>query len=622
MAFERISDRTTIASNLNSYIATSLSLISQYRQRRNLDDESRFSRAVLEDNLTLEQQLEYRQQQLKRVPRGDVVERRRVRDEVASLKNQIEQQKFSDAYLEKLTTLNAGMASVEKTIGWLKARLKNTTDLKIKTDINGYIKDLEDRRTQERRNVIESQTNYALNDKTDVVIDRQITRINSARKDALLAGNDDYVALLDLQLQSLNKTKTESAIARSITNMSVATMTGQSSLALLNALNSEIEKADAGSSITIGGVSYDSARAFWEGKRGEYLNDRSENGFFGRYKSELSEKVEYRSSKGVLNNDSLADAKEWYNYVKDRPELADYTDRITTEEQKSLVDTAKLRAASIINEFTNKLDARKAVNDLAYIQDTYGVDMTPYYQKVINDAAAEKTDQVRQILSTMSDIMTANPGLSRNDALKQAVASGAGASYSPQDLANKTATEVVTDMGGKAEEQQFEEKDTLTVDKTKEGGTYTPPEPFKEGEYYQQAGSKAIMKYEGGKLRTMIGNWDEDTFKRVTGKGFDGVNQVKNISGQPTGEVINATDYQTAAQLGEKVFSPELLKYYQPEQIITRGTEKYLKAGTKPVWGKKVSPTEFQSMQSQYDSETLEKKKIIRVGSDIYYRQQ
>ena len=87
MAYERLSEQKTIATNLGSFIDSQMNLISQARLRKNLEDESQFNRAVLEDNLTLDQQLEWRKNQLSKITKGDKDERRRIRDEISTLKD-------------------------------------------------------------------------------------------------------------------------------------------------------------------------------------------------------------------------------------------------------------------------------------------------------------------------------------------------------------------------------------------------------------------------------------------------------------------------------------------------------------------------------------------------------
>ena len=622
MAYQKLSEKKIIATNLNSYIKSQLTLISQARLRNDLEDEASFHKAVLEDNLNLEQQLDWRRDQLKRVAFGDKTEKRRIRGEMSTLKDLIEQKKFQDEYYSQVLSLNEGMQSIDTTLNWLNNKLSKTTDLNIQKSIKGNITKLTTLRYNQRKAAIQSQTAFANNDKTPEIVETQITRINNERAKSLKAGNEDYTALLDLQLQSLQKTLSESTISKTLLNFSVATMAGQSAISLLDQFNSEIKESSENTPITIGGIHYDSAKQFWELKRAGYLNDRTANGFFPRYQGELKEQVNYKASKGVLTNGSLADVKSFYDKIKDRPELADYQDHIAQDQQSSLQDASNIRSANILNEFAFKQDAKKAISDLAVLQDTYSVDQSLNYQKVVNSAAHEKEGQINQILSAMSSLMKANPGMSNQEALQESISSGAGAQYSPEELATGKASDIITGMGEKAKKQQFTEKGSkMNISPTEEGKTFASPQ-FKEGGLYKMPNDSAIYKYEGGSLRAFTGNWNEEQFKQATGKGFNSVETVKNISGVPQGDVIPAVENPIKKeQYGEKVFSPDLLKYYKPDQIISKGTDRYLKAGVKPVWGKKISRPEWEQLQQKYDPATLEKEKIVRAGNDIYFKQ-
>lgn len=622
MAYELLSAKKKVATNLGEFISSQLTLLAQNRVRKNLEDEQNFNKAVMEDNLSLDQQLSYRQDQLKKVEASDKDEKLRIKKEISSLTDRIEQQKFTDNYLSQLTDVNAGVQSIETTINWLNDTLSRTTDTTIQSSIKNNISQLQSKLYDQRKNALQSATTYANDSQDEKIIDNQVTNINNARVTALKAGNTDYVALLDLQLQTLTKAKAEATVNKTLMNFSVATMTGNSATALLNEFNKQLEGVDSTTPITIGGTKYDSAKSFWELKRSEYLNDRSENGFFTRYQSELNEKITYKSTKNILNNDTFKDVNSWYDTLKDHPELATYSDRIDQDKQKGLSTTAEIRSAGILNDFAVKLDAKKALSELAYIQDTYGVDQSLNYQKIVTSAAKEKQDQVSQILTTMASAMAANPGMTSQQAMDAAIKSGAGASLSPEELANSKASDLVKNLSTTSEKQQFGENQPLTVDKTAASKFSAPS--LKEGEYYKSGSDKTVYKYENGTLRPLSGSWDENSFKQFSGKSYDAIQPINSVASLSKGTPITIADVNATTPteaVGEKIASPELLKYYQPDQIITKGSDKFLKSGVKSVLGEKLTGESFGALQKQYeyDPTTLEKK-IVRAGKDIYLK--
>ena len=610
MAFERIRDRKILAINLNSFISSQLTLVRTLMTRRNLEDESRFNAAVLEDNLTLDQQLEYRQDQLVRAGR-DRDEKRRIRDEIAGLRDRIEYKKFEDDYIAEVMKLNEGMQSVENTINWINKRMARTTDQRIIKQMNTELSALKTRRYTEQQNMLTRQTEFATNNKTVSVLDEQIGRVNNARVKALTAGNDDYVALLDLQIQALNKARTESEISSSILAYSVSTATGQSSLLMLNNLNKNIEDADPDMPINIGGTRYDSARQFWELQRSEYMNDRTQNGFFGRYSQELSDKVEYRSTRGILTNETLGDVKNWYEHIKDRPEMVDYQDQITQTQQKSMKATADLRSTAILNEFTLKQDVNKSLLELAYIQDTYGVDQTLNNQKLQLEAGAENQKQVESILSTMGQLIQQYPGISRTDAMKQAISMGAGAQVSPEEFATQKPSDIISGLGEKAEADQFGEGGKMIVSPETAGKF---PQ-YKEGGLYKTPESNTVYKYEAGKLRGLSGQWDEAILKQATGKGFSAVEEVKNITGVPMGEEIKAVDVKPPELAGDERIKSVFGTSWKPSDIfkqrglIAKGVSGAVRVkGRNTVWtiGNQTSALNAQQYKDMFGTESQE----------------
>jgi len=622
MAYEKLTDKKTIATNLGEYTNSLMSLLQKQRILQRLKEEQKFNQAVLEDNLTIDQQIDFRNNQLKTTEKGDKEEIIRLKGEISTLKDLKEQETFNNAYLEQLNDLNSGTQSIESTLKWLKGTLEKTTDQAIKKSIKQDINSFESQLYEQRKSALNAKTTYASNSQDIEIISNQIKRVNSERVKAMNAGNDDYVALLDLQLQALSKANTEAAVNKTLLDISVATMTGNNAKELLNQFNREIENADPSVPITIGQTRYESAKQFWEMKRSEYLNDNSENGFFNRYQNELSEKVTYKSTKNILSNDNLGEVTEWYDSLKDRPELAEYMEKIDQYRQKSLKATADLRGSQILNRFKLNLNAEKALKDLAYIQDEYGVDQTLNYQNIVSEAAAEKQNQVSQILSTMSSIMAANPSTTSQQAMEMAIKSGAGATVTPEELATGKASDIISGLSEKAESQQFGEESPITV--REEMSQKFGEAKLNEGELYKLPNESTVYKYEGGNLRPFTGSWNEEQFKQYTGKGFDSIKQVSNIAGISKGQPIvkEQAELQTnIEEVGERISSPDLLKYYKPEQIITKGTDKFLKAGVKPVTGQKLGGEQWTQLQQQYDPKTLEDK-IIRAGKDIYLKQE
>lgn len=562
MAYERLSDQKVISTNLNGFINSQLILLKNQRTQRNLDDESRFQSAVLEDNLSLEDQLKYRTEQLTRVKATkDKTEINRVKEAISGIKDQIEAKAYTDAYTAEINSLNSGASSIDQTISWLNDRLSKTTDPAIQKNIQDNLTQLIAKRYQLQQDTLDKQTTYATNNKSEKVLSDQIDKVSAARKSALLSGDDNYVAVLDLQLQNLKKSLNETQISNTLLNFATSTLTGQSSLSLLDAFNKQISSADATTPVTIGGVRYDNAQQYWNTRRADFLNDNSDNGFFGRYKNEITANMNTQISKGTFTTDSLKQASDAYDTLRFRPELTDYANKIDQQKTSTMQTVADARSTQILNKFATNLDAKTAVQDLSTIQDTYGIDQTKNYQTIIIKAGQEKTEQLNSLLAATSSIMSSNPGMTQEQAFAKAVQSGAGVTYSPQALATKTPEELF--KAGK--DNPAGTTPPLTVDINAEGKTFQKPN-LAEGEIYKLPNSATGYIYQGGQLKPLADTFTDEELKQATGKSFSQIQTVDSFGNTPIGPAV------TKSQLITPTPAPAPSPEPQPDKAVVPGT--------------------------------------------------
>jgi hypothetical protein len=118
MAYERTKSNVVKGDSLDVFVSNAMTLYKNQLTARNAEEESRFANLVLDKNLSLEAQLDYRKGQLKIVA-DDPDERKRIKSEIAGLNDRIEQKSFTDAYTKKVIDHEAGITSVDSFIGWL-----------------------------------------------------------------------------------------------------------------------------------------------------------------------------------------------------------------------------------------------------------------------------------------------------------------------------------------------------------------------------------------------------------------------------------------------------------------------------------------------------------------------
>lgn len=459
MAYERLSQIKLEGSDLDAFVEGALAMYSRQLEARNADDEMRFNNLVLENNLSLDDQLSYRQDQLKRIT-DDPKERRRISGEVSSLKDRIEQKKFSDAYLDKLISFESGITSVDSVIDWLNNQMTSATDDSVKDSIRKELVSRQQQKLTIQQNILKNQTEYAIADKTESILNKQIEKINLARNNAILFGNQESQSVYDLQLQALNKAKNEATIENELKNFAVSTMTNASSATgLLDAYNNKIVSSSSITPITIAGTTYTSAREFWTYKRDSYVADSSASGFLPRFSAEQTGNIKVKSSQGNLMTNDILNSSASYNSLLSRPELQAYSNNISIYRQDSLQTGADLLASKIYNEYLTTYDVSKALTSLDNIK-SIGVNVNEIYQKILTKNAEIKAQQISGITERAGTLVT--EGKAPTEAVAQASKEGAGVVVSPTQAASQSAESIAQQMA-KGYEQQTVQPETRTT---------------------------------------------------------------------------------------------------------------------------------------------------------------
>ncbi len=481
MASERAQKQTVYGDSLDSFISTIAGTFKTQMDSRNADLETKFNQLVLEGNLSLADQLDYRKNQLSQVV-DDPAEKSRIQGEVSNLTDRIEQQKFTDAYTDKVTAYASGAESIDNLLSWLNDTKASTTDQTILNNINNDIATYTDRKNTLTTQMLKDQTDFALNDKTADVINSQITTVSSAKTKALLAGDGTTAASLDLQLQSLKQALTANSIEKDVKNMAIATVSGFSSAtSLLDAYNGKISSADTTSPVTVNGVTYANAQEFWTYSRDSYVADQSNSGFFSRLDTELTDSVKVKNSNNTLSSSDISDATAQYNSLYARPELANFTAKIDVAKQDTLQTAANYLVDQITNKFDNTYDLNGAITSLNALK-AQGVNVDAGFQKVITSAAGLQSTAVSQIVQTAQDMLNPNsanyvPGLSIGDAVTKASATGAGAIIAPNTLNSSTPTDTAKTVITGGSKSAITPSTDTTIKPENQNPTTTPTTP-------------------------------------------------------------------------------------------------------------------------------------------------
>lgn len=494
MAYERSSDAKVRGDSLDAFVENISKTYKNQLLARNAADEMKFNTQVLEQNLSLDDQISYREQQLARVS-DDPDEKARITGQISDLKDRKEQKVFADAYLEKLIGYQSGISSIDTVIDFLEAQKATITDQNILDTINTELVKQQGAKFTQVKDLLNNQTEYALKDKTDSVLTSQISTVQTAKNKALIAGDDLLASTYDLQLQSLTKAKTEGSIEKDMKNFAVTSVTGYSTaVKTLDAYNSKISSSASTGPVTIGDVTYSSAKEFWTYKRDSYVADQSNDGFFGRLNKEVDTQVKVLNSKSALTASALADALKVFDKVSGRPELAGYEAAMTAAKQDVIQSGTDLLSDSILNRYAVDYDLGKANGALNTLK-AIGGNVEGALTKLITNGASIKQGQVNNILQAAQTAMQNDPSLTPEAALQKALATGAGAVLSPEQLANKGEGDIATEFSTKAQDASFTADPRTTI--------AAPATPGAPG---AAPGTTPTSSYSGGSIVDYLGS--------------------------------------------------------------------------------------------------------------------
>ena len=445
MAFERskISEKI-LGDNLEAFVSGKLNMFNTQMKVRNANDELNFSRLTLENNISLNDQLVYRQSQLSRAS-DDPDEKRRITAEISSLKDRIESQNFNDEYTSQLISHEQGVASNESLVSWLRSRLNTVTDQKIKSQLQKELITQESSLFAVRQSAIKDATQYAVNDKSSKILDDQIGRIKSSQSKALFDNNRDLAETYNLQLQALNQAKEQNDIEQELKNFAVGTLAGyHSAVGQLDAFNAKIMVSSPTTPVTIGGVRYNSSQEYWRFKRDSYVSDQSPNGMFARLSDEQKTALTTKLSSNTLTNADITATSTLFDSLIHRPELATYAASIMNAKQDVIQSATDAKAKQIYEKYATSLDAKKAVADLNALK-ALGGNVEGYYNKILLEESQGAFGQMSGIIQEARRLID-EEGLTMQQALDKAAATQV--TLSPEDLLKKTPKELASESLG------------------------------------------------------------------------------------------------------------------------------------------------------------------------------
>lgn len=481
MAVERVKEFTI---DLGDLVKTRLDSFVNSRARVHAVEETSFQRSVIDNDLTYQEQLDYRKAQMtleqkKTYPDIDFIDE--LKTSASSLKKMVRQRKFRDTYFTFLTDLASGRKAIEDHISYLQNSLADETlDREIKDELeNEYMKAVESKRTRDRQ-IIDSQITFYEKDRTAQSIDKATKLVKSQLAKPDTQKDEVLKASYEMQLMALGKEKMEIGVEDKMTWMAVQLISQDRknpSLWKLETFGGFTDNAGIDMPVNIGGTRYASEQEYWQVTMNNYVL----NSFANEYAQESQGEATLVWNKmGLLPDTYIKNLLSTNQTIKNQPELQNYQQVIVSAVQDAITSALTFKARDLTAryyldkpEVATEADYQKAKQELEGLKVLFGEDysLNPDIQAVETKLIEKKVQTTKSILATAAEYAEAE-GIGLSEAIEK-YGPTAAVEIPAETFKEKTPMEAAQEAVklGKEAPAKYEEEKKIKEEAAK------PPEP-------------------------------------------------------------------------------------------------------------------------------------------------
>ncbi len=423
------------------------------KQGARLEEERRFQALVSSRDLSLDDQLDFRKQQLLQEERSTIRDEAfvtEIKKDIGSLQAASRADRYRKSYYESYTSWKSGLKPVQDHVKFLEDQLGQTNDPTLAKDIRDALSEARVAAKTAEDSILDNYVEFAKNDKTDVVLSAAIDRVRSAKAKSVLGGDAVRASVLDLKEQSLRQTRAQSLIENDEHKYDLNRIKSTHPTRILDFFDSTAGSADATTPVTIDGRRYLNAQDYWKNRRGDYI---ANGGFVKDYADYYGAWVDSTVARSPeLARDVLGQINDSTRLLLARPEMKGFENQlndVASQVFKKGIDTlAKkyIQQAEVDYDFAT---AAKKIDELATAT---GVDVKPYQNDLIGKLAEVKSPIANAIIQLAADYQTR--GYTASAALAAATKqyrSGEllAAPVSPAEIAAKKPEDVAAATGAK-----------------------------------------------------------------------------------------------------------------------------------------------------------------------------
>lgn len=605
MAVERTKNKYTL--DIGEFINKQITVFDAFKTRRRAGIEARFQERVLVDGISYEEQLKYREEQLKKESDSDRPDQDFIADvksKITDLKQKVEYKTFQDAFTNSFNAWQLGRKSADDHLKWLEETLADTTNMDFRDELGKQIQQTMVQMRTDYRSLVDAKIDLAKVDGTAEAIAKGLEEAKAEKSKALLENDPVRAQAMDNTIKSLERDKTQLSLNNTLIDIDMKQYGGGGLDSKLDGLyNAMLSASTENMAITVGGKTYANARAFWQ----DNLNNFAANEYFKGKEEEMKLNLTSINNKvGNVSTSVLSNARGELDAIAKSPALVGFEDKITALRQNVLmhgidytmnnlnkdlqlndttsgfnaikdqvqnlqtqipeisqsssyrdleIEFAKKQRA-IFEDKINSLislkasEIQKATDNITLQKEQGTIDEAAANEMLNNIAKEEVNLQLFETKKGFTDIPSSEFGFGKSvdTLLTNFIAQNPGLTTPMETPKLQLQGAEKTTQQGLQQVQQEVLKPTSEV----KGG-----EIVSEGGYYRPAGQNVVYKMEQGKLRPLAGDWTGEQFKTYAGKDYaSAVKEVPNITGFQLGQAITTPAASEQPVLKEAVPAP------------------------------------------------------------------
>ncbi len=362
----------------------SINAVKKTRSTEQARKEAEFQRAIA-NGMSYEDQIAFREKQLdeeKGSSFSDTEYISKLEKSVTDTKKLSRFNKYRTRYAELVTELSAGKINEQSYLESLRTNLNGVNDEDLRLEIQNDIVAATQKVKEYQDTILANQIKKAKYDGTQSALNDAISRVNSARMQALISENDDEVTAYDETLAALNGQLSTTKIQDSITDFQVRSITrGVNPTEKLNFINNEIQKADPNVAVKIGDRTYANAQQFWTLERDNFLAGNSQvfGDFFSELKTTAENAVNANAAKfGYPTQVVLDQTLSYFNDLRAKPEIAPFVGKLDITQATVMAEAVDKLSKTVNDIATNNLSFKEGDVQLQNIARKYGIDTSGY----------------------------------------------------------------------------------------------------------------------------------------------------------------------------------------------------------------------------------------------------